>query len=122
MKVTIKSGSYSWSAIIFDTPTGRLINEALPLRGRANRWGKEVYFSIPVAAHLESSASDIVSMGDLGYWPTGKAFCIFFGPTPVSIGSEIRAASAVNVFGRVEGDISDLNNIIDGAELIITKD
>ncbi len=121
MEVIIKSGSFSWAATIYDTPTGNLIYQALPLKGAANRWGEEIYFRIPVQAGLESAASDVVSRGDLGYWPTGNAFCIFFGPTPVSRGKEIRAASAVNVFGRIEGELSDLNAVNDGDEVVILK-
>ncbi|HPZ43152.1 MAG TPA: cyclophilin-like fold protein [Bacillota bacterium] len=121
MKALIKSGSFSWEATIYDTPTGKLIYQALPLKGAANRWGEEIYFRIPVQADLEPGASDVVSRGDLGYWPTGNAFCIFFGPTPVSRGEEIRAASAVNVFGRVEGDLSNLNAVNDGDEVVILK-
>ncbi len=119
MKITITSGSLSWPAKIFDTPTGRLIKEALPLEGKASRWGEEIYFSIPVSASPEPSASEVVSMGDLGYWPAGKAFCIFFGPTPASRGNEIRAASAVNIFGRVEGDLSKLNQVKNGDVVVI---
>jgi len=59
--------------------------------------------------------------GELGYWPTGKAFCIFFGPTPVSQGDEIRAASAVNVIGKVKGDLSRLSEVPSGAEVIVEK-
>ena len=121
MKVIIKCGSFSWEAAIYDTPTGKLVYQALPLKGAANRWGGEIYFNIPVQAGLESGASDVVSRGDLGYWPTGNAFCIFFGPTPVSRGKEIRAASAVNVFGRIEGGLSDLNAVNDGDEVVILK-
>lgn len=121
MKITIKCGSYAWFARIFDTMTGNLIKKALPLTGRANRWGDEIYFAIPVDAPLESNATALVSMGHLGYWPTGKAFCIFFGPTPVSIGREIRAASAVNIFGQLEGDLSGLGNVADGAEVIVAE-
>ncbi|MDQ0287371.1 hypothetical protein J2Z49_002492 [Desulfofundulus luciae] len=121
MKVTIRSGTLSWPALIYNTPTGRLIQEALPIKGRASRWGEEIYFSIPVNAPLERGASDLVSRGDLGYWPAGNAFCIFFGPTPISEGEEIRAASPVNVFGRVEGNLEDLRQVEDGAEVIIEK-
>lgn len=119
MKITVTSGSLSWPAKIFDTPTGRLIKEALPLEGKASRWGEEIYFSIPVSASLEPGASEVVSMGDLGYWPAGKAFCIFFGPTPPSKGNEIRAASAVNIFGRVEGDLGKLDQVKNGDVVII---
>ncbi len=121
MKVAIKSGSLSWTAEIFDTPTGRLIEDALPLEGKASRWGEEIYFSIPASASLEPGASDVVSRGDLGYWPTGKAFCIFFGPTPASRGKEIRAASAVNIFGRVEGDLDKLDQVKNGDKVIISS-
>ena len=121
MKITIKSGSHTWPAVINDTATGRLIYEALPIKGRGSRWGSEIYFTIPVDTGLEADSSDVVSMGDLGYWPTGRAFCIFFGRTPVSRGEEIRAASAVNVFGRVESGIDLLDHVEDGAEVIIEK-
>jgi hypothetical protein len=85
------------------TLTALAIREALPISGEGLRWGDEIYFSIPV--HLdEENARATVELGDLGYWAPGSAFCIFFGPTPMSRGSEIRPASAVNVFGRIDGD------------------
>jgi hypothetical protein len=83
--------------------TAKAIWEALPLEARANTWGDEIYFSIPVRIEAENPKA-IVDLGDLGYWPPGNAFCIFFGPTPMSRGDEIRPASPVNVFGRVMGD------------------
>ena len=83
--------------------TARAIWEALPIEARANTWGDEIYFSIPVDVGAENP-KEIVEMGDLGYWPPGNAFCIFFGPTPASRGDEIRPASTVNVVGRVLGD------------------
>jgi hypothetical protein len=87
-----------------DSPaTVKAIMEALPLEARANTWGDEIYFSIPVDAELENPR-EVVEMGDLGYWPPGSAFCIFFGRTPASRGAEIRPASPVNVIGRVDSD------------------
>ena len=83
--------------------TAKAIWEALPLEARANTWGDEIYFSIPVSIEAENPKA-VVDLGDLGYWPPGNAFCIFFGPTPMSRGDEIRPASPVNVFGRVIGD------------------
>ena len=83
--------------------TARAIWDALPLEAKASTWGDEIYFSIPVDVDAEDPR-EVVEMGDLGYWPPGGAFCIFFGPTPASRGDEIRPASPVNVFGRVEGD------------------
>jgi len=121
LKITIKSGPLYWQATVFATPTGKLIYQSLPLKGKASRWGQEIYFAVPVAADLETDALELVAKGDLGYWPGGRAFCIFFGPTPISGGNEIRPAGAVNVFGRIEGDLSDLNKVKDGDEVTVEK-
>ena len=80
--------------------TAFAIWEALPFEGRANTWGDEIYFSIPVVVGSENP-KEVVNMGDIAYWPPGKAFCIFFGSTPASRGGEIRPASPVNVIGRI---------------------
>ena len=48
------------------------------------------------------------------YWLTGNAFCVFFGSTPASKEKECRAASNVNVFGKVIGDLSPLWDVEDG--------
>ncbi len=121
MRILIESGGSSWQATINATPTGQLIFEALPFKCRANRWGKEIYFSIPVRANLEPGSTNAVSKGDLGYWPTGNAFCIFFGATPVSEGNKIVAASAVNIFGSVTGDLESFNKVADGDEIQVKK-
>lgn len=114
MKIAIKSGNKSWIATLHDTPTGQLIYNSLPLKSTAHRWGEEIYFNISVSTGLEPGASDVVSKGDLGYWSAGNAFCIFFGPTPISGVNEIRAASAVNVFGRISAEASDLGKVREG--------
>jgi len=102
-KIRITAGEVEATAELNDTRTAQAIREALPITGRANLWGDEIYFSIPVNLGLEAG-QEVVSIGDLGYWPDGKAFCIFFGPTPVSQRDEIRPASPVTVFGKVIGD------------------
>jgi len=94
---------------------------SLPIEGIVNTWGDEIYFSIDETIELEKDASAIVSSGDLAYWPPGKAFCIFFGPTPASTESEIRAASAVNVFGKITGDIQVLKQVRSGVRIRIEK-
>jgi hypothetical protein len=104
MDITIRIGALSVEAGLNDTPTARKIAAALPIRASFNTWGDEIYFAIPVQAELDDSAREVVELGDLGYWPPGKAFCIFFGQTPMSKPGEIRPASAVNVVGRVKGD------------------
>jgi len=100
--------------------TAQAIWNNLPIEARANTWGDEIYFSTPVKAKEENSQAT-VGLGDLGYWPPGKAFCIFFGPTPVSRGDEIRPASPVNVFGRVMGDPKVFKKVQDGDKIRIEK-
>jgi hypothetical protein len=114
-KIRISAGDISAVASLNDGPTADAIYEALPIEGRANTWGDEIYFDIPVQLGEEEGASEVVQLGDLGYWPTGHAFCIFFGLTPVSRGDEIRAASAVNIFGHIEGDATVFKGVSSGA-------
>ncbi len=120
-RITITAGKTRFQAQLNDTATAMAIMEALPLEARASRWGGEIYFSIPVEAGLETGAREVVQAGEIGFWPPGSAFCIFFGRTPASEGQEIRAASAVNIVGGIEGKLDDLWNVPDGAEISIRK-
>ena len=104
IKISTPSTGEVYAELSDENPeTARAIWDALPIEGRANIWGDEIYFSIPLEAGVENPR-EVVEMGDLGYWPPGKAFCVFFGRTPASRGDEIRPASPVNVFGKVSGD------------------
>jgi len=98
--------------------TARAIWEKLPLEARANTWGDEIYFAIPVQMG-EENAQETVNLGDLGYWPPGNSFCIFFGPTPISRGNEIRPADPVNVFGKVVGDPKIFKKVKSGDKIRI---
>jgi hypothetical protein len=69
----------------------------------------------------ESDARADVEVGELGYWPVGHAFCIFFGPTPVSSGAKPRAASPVNIFGQIIGDATQLRIVPDGAKVLVKR-
>lgn len=104
-----------------DTRTAEAIWEALPIKGKVSLWGDEIYFPIPVSLELEEG-QEVVNIGDLGYWPQGSAFCIFFGATPMSRGEEIRPASAVNIFGKVIDDAIQLRHVASGAEIIIERE
>ncbi len=119
-RIRIAVGDISVTAELNDTHTANAIWESLPFKARVSTWGDEIYFGVPV--HLEEEdAQEIVGMGDLGYWPPGHAFCIFFGRTPMSRGNEIRPASPVNVFGKVEGDTQELTKVANGANIVITR-
>jgi uncharacterized protein len=101
--IRITAGPVTVDAELNDSRTAAAIAATLPIEARAQTWGDEIYFDIGQALPGESPR-EVVGLGDLGYWPPGQAFCIFFGPTPLSRGDEIRPASAVNVVGRVIGD------------------
>jgi uncharacterized protein len=119
--IRITAGNVALLAQLNDSPTAAAILAALPIRGVARTWGDEIYFPIPVDSSLAADAVEVVEVGDLGYWPTGKAFCIFFGPTPVSRGGEIRPASAVNPVGRLLSDATLLKHVQDGEPVLIEE-
>lgn len=119
--IEIRAGGLVMDAELNDSQTAELIWAALPIEGRANRWGDEIYFSIPVKTGSEPSAREDVEIGDLGYWSPGNAFCIFFGSTPVSDGDQPRAASPVNIFGKVRGDASRFRAVPDGGKVTINQ-
>ncbi|SFM49903.1 cyclophilin-like fold protein [Thermodesulforhabdus norvegica] len=113
-RIKITAGPIVLEAELGDTETAREVIKALPIESTAQTWGDEIYFTIPVQMGRDDTARDVVGMGEIGYWPPGRAFCIFFGPTPASEGNEIRAASAVNIIGRVLGDPTVLKQVKDG--------
>ena len=120
ISIRIEAGPVSAEATLNDTDTASAIASALPIRASANTWGDEIYFGIPVETDLESG-QETVQMGDLGYWPPGRAFCIFFGPTPASRGDEIRPASPVTVIGTVNGDPTTFKRVRSGDAVTIQE-
>lgn len=120
-QIRIRAGSVEAIADLDDCPTADAIWEALPITGRANTWGDEIYFEVPVFLESSADARETVAVGELGYWPTGHAFCIFFGRTPASRGDEPRAASAVDVFGRVAGDATVFRQVRGGTAIFIER-
>jgi len=102
-QITIIAGEVSATAQLSDSGMADLIWEACPIKSVVRTWGDEIYFDIDVDTEGED-LQPTVGMGDLAYWPPGPAFCIFFGPTPMSAGDEIRPASPVSIFGKVDGD------------------
>jgi hypothetical protein len=119
--ITLSVGNTSLMAELNDSPTAQQIWQALPIEGEANRWGDEIYFEIPVKAGQEPDAREQVEVGELGYWPVGHAFCIFFGPTPVSTDERPRAYSPVNILGRVIGDATRFRNVKDGMRVRVIR-
>jgi hypothetical protein len=121
MNIVIRIASLTMEAELNNTPTARQIAAVLPLHTTFNTWGDEIYFAIPVEAALEESAQEVVEVGDLGYWPTGNALCIFFGQTPMSQPGEIRPASAVNIVGKVQGDATRFKAVMGERDVIVER-
>lgn len=119
--IRITAGDVAVAAELNDSPTAAAIIEALPIEASGNRWGEEIYFSIPVKEQSAPDARADMAVGELAYWPPGNAFCIFFGPTPASDGDAPRAASAVNPIGQVAGDATVLTAVPNGATVRIEK-
>ena len=120
-RIKITTGAVTAFAELNDSPTAQAIWDALPIKAQANTWGDEIYFAIPVKRGQEPDAREIVQVGELGFWTPGHAFCIFFGRTPASQGDEIRAASAVNIIGKVEGNARVFKKVKDGAAITVSK-
>lgn len=96
---------------LFDTATAKAIAEHLPIDREFDIWGDEFYFEIPVSKGLDQTATTKVKVGDIGYWPTGRALALFFGPTPMSKGPEPVPAGKVNIVGRIIGDATKLRAV-----------
>jgi len=119
--IRITAGGVSAEAELNGSSSADALWEALPITGRANTWGEEIYFSIPVDDDEAPDARADVEVGEIAYWPPGSAFCIFFGRTPASTGDAPRAASAVNPLGRVVGDAGVFGAVPDGEEVRLQR-
>jgi len=121
MKIRIVIGKLEALAELNDTVTARQIWDALPWSSSFSTWGDEIYFFVPVEAPLDDTSREYVEVGALGYWPSGRAFCIFFGPTPISYEGKIVPASAVNIIGRVITDPLAFKEVIDESSVTVEQ-
>jgi len=121
LKIITASAGTLTAEITSENPlTAEAIYNKLPIEGKANLWGDEIYFTIPVTMEAES-AKPLVEVGDIAYWPPGKAICFFFGPTPASWDKEIRPASPVNVFAHIENNARLLKLVHNGEKIRVEK-
>jgi len=120
-RIRITAGNITLEATLANTACAEELWNILPLATKINTWGDEIYFSIPIHHALDATAREVVEVGDLGYWPEGPAFCIFYGSTPISNDKEIRPASAVNIIGKVIGDPTSLRMVLPGSKITIEQ-
>jgi hypothetical protein len=120
-QIKITSNEIEVIAGIDDSETANRIWEALPIESSVSTWGEEIYFAIPVQIEESDDARQDMDIGELGYWPPGSALCIFFGRTPASTSDQPRAASNVNPFGMVSGDMTSLHSIRQGDRITVSR-
>jgi len=120
-QIQISTGNLILAATLNELETANQLWESLPITGRVQIWGDEIYFSIPLDVEEELDSQETVQAGTVAYWPPGSALCLFWGPTPISAPGEIRPASAVNVVGILDNDPNLLAEVPSQAEIIIEK-
>lgn len=120
-KIRIKTNTTEIIAEINDTPTARALLDILPCQSRANTWGEEVYFSVPVKANLEADACQVVEPGTVCFWVEGNSVALPYGPTPISEGDECRLVSEVNILGRIKGDPQQLASILQDDKVTLER-
>ena len=109
--VIIKIGDLELKAELNDSPSSEKLMSLLPLEFSMSRWGDEFYGDCGIKTELSQDARDVMGIGELAVWPTGRALCIFFGPTPASEGDEPRAVSPVNPVGKLTSDTEHLKKL-----------
>jgi len=114
MRIRITFGNLEFHAVLDETPTVSRLRRVLPCESRANTWGEEVYFRVPVEAQLEATATDVVEPGTVCFWVEGSSLAIPYGPTPASHADECRLVSRVNLLGRLEDQPSRLSRVASG--------
>ena len=120
-QIQISTGNLTLAATLNELETANQLWESLPITGRVQIWGDEIYFSIPLNVEEELGSQETVQAGTVAYWPPGSALCLFWGPTPISAPGDIRPASAVNVVGILDNDPNLLAEVPSQAEIIIEK-
>jgi uncharacterized protein len=121
MRVRFEIGGVSLDAELLQTETAKAIAAKLPLTSSAMTWGEEVYFEIPVRVAREPGAKDIVTPGEIAYWPDGQAIAIGFGRTPMSRGDETRLASPCNIWAKALSDVKALKAVRAGTKIEVKR-
>ena len=104
----INYNDFSLNIKLNNSQTSKAIQKLNDFKAKINTWGEEIYFKTPLkTANLEPNSRDIINLGEVAYWVEGSSIAIGYGPTPASLGNEIRLVTKVNIIGNY--DVSDIN-------------
>jgi len=120
-KINISSVNFHTTATLNNSRWSEYLYDSLPLEGPCQFWGDELFFSTSLNMEEDNQSLEIVAIGDIAFWPPGSAFCIFWGPTPMSQGKEIRPASKVNLLGSIDSQLSKIKNLSTGTKILLSK-
>lgn len=120
-QVLIKAGNVTIRARLLATPTADRIWDALPIHGAVQTWGKEVYFRTAISQDTEPDAREVVTKGEIAFWPDGDAIAIGFGATPISRRGEIRFTSKCNVWAVALDDVDLLKGVYPGEQVSVVE-
>lgn len=110
-KITISVDGEPFEGKLNETETAQFVLDTLPLEAEPSFWGEEIYFEIPQIFEENEEPTEEVEVGDLAFWPEGNAFCIFYGPTASSEGSEPKPASPVTIIGTITSEVTPLKEL-----------
>ncbi len=119
-RIRFEIGPVKVEAELLDTPTARAVAAVLPIDSEALTWGEEVYFNVRLRVPREAGAREVVTPGEIAFWPEGPAIAIGFGRTPISREGECRLASPCNIFARALSDVRPLKAVCAGERVRVS--
>ena len=120
-RILIEINDIKLTATILNSKAADAIYNALPFKGKVQRWGEAILFDTPVKMDVESKATKNIEIGDIAYSAMDSSFCIFFGKTPFSTSKKPKAHNLVNVFGKVDGNLELLKRISSQSQIQIKR-
>lgn len=118
-RIRITVGTVRLEAELRKTKTADQVYAALPVKAAINTWGEEFYFPIPGVRDHRETATTQVKVGDIAFWGAGQVLAIFFGRTPMSVGTDPVPADRVNIIGKVVGDATQLRQVMDTSTILL---
>ena len=119
----IKYNDFNLNIKLNNSQTSKAIQKLNDFKAKINTWGEEIYFETPLkTAKLEPNSRDVINLGEVAYWVEGSSIAIGFGPTPASLGNEIRLVTKVNIIGNydvLDANLQFLKNLNDNYKINI---